>query len=148
MLSHIQMLKTFADMSPNRRIIPQPQDTSLFVFPNCTTGALMCVECSPEVGPEVELLLMCAHVHRKHSCLPADVLPACIAAKMIGISRSTLRRWVAKGWIRAWSKQAPIEPMCYPAAQNEAEPNGPGVASGYFCAMEVKAYRLAKPRAL
>lgn len=147
MLSHIQMLKT---LEPFPLPIPKPQDTALYVFPNHTTGALMCAECPLEVGPEVELLLFCAHVHRKHLSPPPEVLPTRIAAKMIGISQSTLRRWVAKGWIRAWSRQGPID-RGYPAVWNEDECSdidcwaGPGYL---FCSQEVEAYRLAKPRDL
>ena len=146
MLSHIQMLRT---LDSPQRTVPKPQDTTLYVFPNCTTGALMCVECPLEVGPEVELLLMCAHINRKHLNPPSDILPTYIAAKMIGISQSTLRRWVAKGWIRAWSKQAPNGLGC-PVAWAVDELNPPRWATpGYlFCGQEVEAYRLAKPRDL
>lgn len=147
MLSHIQMLPT---LGKPERAIPKPQDTGLYVFPNCTTGALMCAEYPLEAGPEVELLLMCAHVHRKHSCLPVDVVPTFIAARIIGISQSTLRRWVIKGWIRAWSQQAPF---CF---EDEGPLNEGGnnnlvhpVTSGYFFSVEeAEAYRLAKPRDL
>lgn len=147
MLSQIQMLKT---LDPLQRAIPKPQDTGLYVFPNCTTGALMCVEYSLEVGPEVELLLMCAHAHRKHSCLPADVIPTFIAARIIGISQSTLRRWVTKGWIRAWSKQAPFH-FDYEGPWNEGGNNDlvhPVTSGYYFSEQEAEAYRLAKPRDL
>jgi hypothetical protein len=147
MLSHIYKLRT---LEPPQRIIPKPQDTCLYVFPNCTNGALMCVECPIEVGPEVELLLLCAHVQRNHSCLPSDVIPTFIAARIIGISQSTLRRWVIKGWIRAWSKQAPINPD-YSGPWNEGGNNDlvHPVTSGYFFSeREAQAYRLAKPRDL
>lgn len=147
MLSRIQMLKT---LEPVPLPIPKPQDTALYVFPNHTTGALMCVECPLEAGPEVELLLLCAHIHRKHLNPPPGVLPTRIAAKMIGISQSTLRRWVAKGWIRAWSKQESID-KGYPPIWDIDEYKGrnywPG--PGYiFYNQEVEAYRLAKPRDL
>lgn len=148
MLSLVQMLRTIEPSQRSTKITPQ--DTGLYVFPNCTTGALMCVEYSMSVAGEVELLLMGAHLSREQKFLPIDVVPARIAAKMMGISQSTLWRWVAKGWVRAWSTQTPFNPI-YWTDNGVDEPTPPtyvGRSNYFFSAQEAEAYRLAKPRAL
>jgi len=136
MLSHVQTLETLATPLPHHRTLPKPQDTGLYVFPNCTNGALMGVEYPLELGREVERLLRRAHEDRQVWC-PQHALSANDAAKKLGISRSTLRRWVAKGWIYAWTKWDTDFLGLYIET--------PGYL---FSEMEVEAYRLAKPRAL
>ncbi|MGI4873897.1 MAG: hypothetical protein ACRYFX_22280 [Janthinobacterium lividum] len=86
------------------RTKPQLQDTGLYVFPNCTTGALMAVKYPVQAGWQVERLLRKAHADRANDLSPSQALTATVAAKKLGISRRTLQRWVARGWIYAWSK--------------------------------------------
>lgn len=136
MLSHIQMLATLATPLPHQRTLPKPQDTRLYVFPNCTTGALMGVEYPLEMGWEVKRLLRRAHEDRQDGC-PRHALSANDAAKKLGISRSTLRRWVAKGWIYVWTNWDIDFLGLYIDI--------PGYV---FSEEEVEAYCLAKPRAL
>lgn len=99
MLSHIFPLGTLYAKPP---VVPQPKDGCLLTFPNYVTGSLMGVECTYGDRTEVENLLKLAHAERYYKSAPQAVVSENKAAEMLGIRPSTLRGWVAKGWIYRW----------------------------------------------
>ena len=125
MLNHIQGLESFSMGS-----MSTPEDMGLYVFPNCTNGALIGVKYPLKAGSQVSLLLRLAFEERL-TYRPTIELLAPDAAAKLGISLSTLRRWIAKGWIYYW----PAE-------------DADGREVKVFSEAEVEALRLAKPRDL
>jgi hypothetical protein len=124
MLSHIFSLGTLYAKPP---VLPQSNDGCLLTFPNYVTGSLIGVECTYDKRTEVGTLLKLAHAERYYKSAPQAVISEHKAAEMLGIRPSTLRGWVAKGWIYRW------------------------IGSNYeyvFSAFEVQALQIARPRTL
>jgi hypothetical protein len=137
MLSHIQMLETPTTGLFTPHITRKSCDTGLYVFPNCTTGALMGVKYPSKFGSQVALLLRLAFDERDYT-LPTYALSEDAAAEKLGINCATLRQWVKKGWIWYWTewKKFGDSNVMFPL---------PGKI---FSEIEVEALRLAKPRNL
>lgn len=99
MLNHIFSLGT---LYPKLPVVSQPNDGCLLTFPNYVTGSLMGVECTYANRTKVESMLKLAHAERYYKAAPQAVVSEHKAAEMLKIHPSTLRGWVAKGWIYRW----------------------------------------------
>jgi hypothetical protein len=126
MLNHLLPLGTLYPTPATSPVI-KPDDRCLLFFPNYVTGALMGVDCAATEREQVESWLKLAHAERYYQAPPAQFLSLDAAAAQLKLSRSTIWRWIAKGWLYSWR------------------------ARNYECVVsqaEVHALRLASPRGL